>query len=172
MSGNGKVTLGNLSTAKSFFETLKVERACWDTYLDYFDLLDRKMPCKDAAACFTEDAKIEYHMKGQPMVFNGRPNYLSFLEKATAAQEMTAHVVGQHRFVWSNSKPKLLSHVTSWQWFTVNAHRGDLRPAEFTTIGYSEDDFEYVASKWLIARRVVRPVAGLVAVGAPPPPLG
>ena len=171
MSVSKKAVLGDLSTLESFFATVLAERACWDTYLDYFTVLDTRQPCVQAVECFTPEARIEYHMKGAPLVFQGRAEYLGFLEQATAAQQMTAHVVGQHRFRWSDGRPRLLSHVTSWQWFVVNADRGDLRPAEFTTIGYCEDDFEYIQGRWLIARRIVKPAAGLVAVGAPPPPL-
>lgn len=172
MSGTGEIVLGDMSTPAALFGTLRAERECWYTYLEYFDVLDKKRPCEEAGQCFTEDTKIEYHMKGPPLIFQGRRDYVAFVEKATAAQEMMAHVVGQHWFQWTDGKPRLFSYVTSWQWFTVNAHLGDLRPAEFVTIGYSEDDFEYVGGKWLVARRVVKPAAGLVAVGAPPPPFG
>lgn len=47
-------------------------------------------------------------------------------------------------------------------------HLGQNRPADFVTIGYSEDDFKLVGGRWLIARRVVKPVAGLVTAGALP----
>lgn len=161
--------LGNLSSPDAFFETMKVERQCWETYLAYFEILDQRKSCDLAGACFTDDAEIAYHMKGPPLIFHTRSDYVAFLEVATAAQEMTAHVVGQARFEWSSGKPRLISYITSWQWFSINAARGDLRPAEFVTIGYSEDDFECVDGKWLISRRHVRPAAGLVAVGAPPP---
>jgi len=169
MSNDLSSRLGNLATAEGFFATLQAERAMYETYLEYFAVIDQKRPCALAGACFTEDAEVAYHMKGPPMVFRGRTDYVAFLEQATSAQEMTAHVVGQTRFDWTNGKPRLISYVTSWQWFTANAQLGDLRPAEFTTIGHSEDDFEQVGGRWLISRRVVRPVAGLVAIGAPPP---
>ncbi|MFD2416474.1 nuclear transport factor 2 family protein [Amycolatopsis pigmentata] len=169
MSDTAEIALGDLSRPDSFFETLKAERECWDTYLYYFDIIDKKKPAELAGRCFTKDADIAYDMKGMPLVFHGRSEYAAFLEQAMAAQEMTAHVVGQHRFVWTDGKPRLLTSVTSWQWFVVNEHLGDTRPAEFVTIGYSEDDFDYVDGTWLIGRRIVRPAAGLVAIGAPPP---
>lgn len=172
MSEVTEIVLGDLSSPESFFETLKAERACWKTYLDYFDILDKKRPCEQAGECFTENAEIAYHMKGPPLTFNSRSDYVAFLNIATAAQEMTAHVVGQNWFEWSNGKPRLFSYVTSWQWFTANADQGDLRPAEFVTIGYSEDDFECVDGKWLVSRRHVKPAAGLLVIGALPPALG
>ena len=171
MPDSGRKMLGDLSTPEGLFETLKAERDCWKTYLDYFDIIDKKQPCELAGQCFTEDTEMAYHMKGPPLLFRGRSNWVAFLKKATAAQEMTAHVVGQSRFEWINGKPRLFSRVTSWQWFVINAHLGAFRPAEFVTIGYSEDDFDYVGGRWLIAHRVARPSAGLVAVGAPPPAL-
>lgn len=167
----GEIVLGDVSTPASFFETLKAERDCWNTYLAYFEAIDQKQPCQVAANCFTEDVEIVYHMKGPPLVFRSRAEYLSFLEMATPPQEMTAHVVGQHRFAWVDGRPRLFTYVTSWQWFVVNAHLGDTRPADFTTIGYSVDDFEHVDAGWLIARRHARPAAGLVAAGKPPPPM-
>jgi hypothetical protein len=171
MSTINTAPLGDLSTSEGLFATLKAERSMHETYLVYLDIIDKRQPCQLAGECFTEDAEIAYHMKGTPMVFHSRTDYVTFLEHATAAQEMTAHVVGQTRFDWASGKPRLLSYVTSWQWFKVNAHLGDVRPADFTTIGYCEDDFEYAGGRWLISRRIVRPAAGLVAMGAPPPPL-
>lgn len=171
MSTSNGTALGDLSTPESFFETLRAERECMNTCLEYFEIIDRKGPCEQAGACFTEDVDITYLMKGPSLVFNGRPGYVAFLEQATAAQERTAHFVGQHRFTWHDGRPRMTSYVMSWQWFMVNAHLGDLRPAEFVTIACSEDDFERVGDRWLVSRRFVQPVAGLVAIGTPPPPL-
>jgi len=160
--------LGRTSSPETFFETLRAEREMYETYLDYFSLLDNKLSCERAGECFTEDTEVTYRMKGPPLVFHGRADYVSWLKDATEAQEMTAHVTGQHRFEWANGKPRLIAYVTSWQWFTHTAHLGENRPADFVTIGYSEDDFEHVGGRWLIARRAVRPVAGLVAAGSLP----
>jgi len=162
---NEHVALGDLSNAESFFRTVKAERECLVTYLRYFEIVDRRLPCEQAAECFTKDTNIEYHMKGAPMKFRGRSEYAVFMRKAVAAQEMSAHFVGQTRFVWTSGAPRLFSYVTSWQWFIANADDGDLRPADFATIGYSEDDFECVEGQWLISNRVVKPVAGLTVVG-------
>lgn len=153
------------SPAATFYEMLQAERGMYDTYLDYFACIDKKMPCESAAECFTEDTDITYHMKGQPLRFRGRASYVSFLKGATAAQEMTAHVVGQNRFQWIAGRPRLLTYVTVWQWFVNKAHLGRDRPADLVTIGSSEDDFAWVGNRWLISRRVVQPVAGLVAAG-------
>src|ERR1700722_11284939 len=120
--------LGRTSSPETFFETLRAEREMYEPYLE----------------CFTEDTEVTYRMKGPPLVFHGRADYVSWLKDATEAQEMTAHVTGQHRFEWANGKPRLIAYVTSWQWFTHTAHLGENRPADFVTIGYSEDDFEHV----------------------------
>lgn len=52
----------------------------------------------------------------------------------------------------------------------AQASQGDLRPADWTTIGLVEDDFGRFEGRWLIARRKVSPIAGLVAAGSPPLP--
>jgi hypothetical protein len=44
--------------AATFYEMLQAERGMYDTYLDYFACIDKKMPCENAAECFTE------HMEG------------------------------------------------------------------------------------------------------------
>ena len=160
--------LGDLSTPETFLETVRAERACWKTYLEYFDILDRREPPHFAAECFTENARIAYDMKGSPLVFCSRAEYADFLIEATAAHEMTAHVVGQHLFVWSDGKPRLFSYVTSWQWFVANSSAGTNRPADFVTIGRAQDDFEFIEGKWLISSRIVAPVAGLTAIGVAP----
>ncbi|MGW4965643.1 hypothetical protein ACWEPL_51205 [Nonomuraea sp. NPDC004186] len=49
----------------------------------------------------------------------------------------------------------------------AQASQGDLRPADWTTIGLVEDDFGRFEGRWLIARRKVSPIAGLVAAGSP-----
>ncbi len=168
MPSAAQLGLAPLPSAETFYKTLQAERAMYETYLQYFFCIDKKMPCESTGECFTENTEIEYHMKGQPMKFRGRADYVSFMKVATAAQEMTAHVVGQKRFQWTAGSPRLLAYVTVWQWFRGKAHLGQNRPADFVTIGYSEDDFELVDGKWLIARRVVKPVAGLVAAGELP----
>ena len=88
MSNSGETRLGDLSTPQSFFETMNAERECYKTFMDYFHFIDTKMPCEHAGDCFTENVEIAYHMKGTPMIFHGRSDYVSFLKPATAAQEM------------------------------------------------------------------------------------
>jgi SnoaL-like domain len=165
---DSEIELGTISSPGALVETMSAEREIYETYLNYFLCLDTKMPCERAGECFTENTEITYHMKGQPMTFHGRSNYVAFLKTATAAQEMTAHVVGQRLIRWSHGKPRLLTYVTVWQWFVSKKSLGKDRPADFVTIGHSEDDFECAHGKWLISRRVVKPVAGLVAAGALP----
>ena len=171
MSAQNDVSLGQLAPPASLMATLYAEREAYKTFQDYFSIVDSKLPCEQAANCFTEKAEIEYHMKGSPMIFHGRSEFLRFLEVATPPQQMTAHVVGQSRFEWIDGKLLLHAYVTSWQWYTANAHLGEMRPADFVTIAKSTDEFAAVEGKWLIARRVAKPVAGLVAAGSPPPAL-
>ncbi|WP_142098001.1 nuclear transport factor 2 family protein [Pseudonocardia cypriaca] len=166
---DGAVTmLGDLSIPEAAIRTLAAERACWETYLTYFEVLDDKRSHLEACACFTEDATITYGMKGGALEFTSRAEYADFLEGAAATQEMVAHVVGQHRFVWDGGTPRLITYVTVWQWFVANAHGGELRPADYVTIGHSVDEFRNVGDAWLIARRTVRPAAGITAIGSRP----
>lgn len=161
-------SLGDMSSPQALFETIVVERKCWEVYLRYFQALDFQKSNELAASCFTEDTEITYAMGNQSQQFNGRAAYLRFLEEASARYEMISHFVGQHIFKWDDATPRLLSHVTSWQWFTNNKDAGEMRPADFVAIGYAEDVFEKVGNHWLIAKRVVRPAAGVCAIGARP----
>jgi hypothetical protein len=149
--------LGDTSTTNNFLETLRVERKCWETFLRYFDVLDKGEPSNLAAECFTLDANVTYEMKGSPLVMESRADYAKFLETATAAQEMAVHFVGQHIFEWREGTPYLRSNVMSWQWFTKNADAGVLRPADFATIGHAIDEFREVDGRWLISKRHGRP---------------
>ncbi|MEV4364137.1 nuclear transport factor 2 family protein [Nonomuraea sp. NPDC049625] len=85
-------------------------------------------------------------------------------------QQMVAHVLGQIAIEWDTGRPRVSAYATVWHWYQANPAQGDLRPADWTTIGLVEDDFEQYDGRWLIARRKVRPVAGLVATGSPPLP--
>lgn len=168
MADTKELLLGDISTPEALVRTLAAERACWETYLEYFDVIDKKRPHHLAAECFTTDARIAYGMRGAPLVFEGRAAYAEFLDGAVGHHEMIAHVVGQHRFVWKDGVPRLITYVTSWQWFTQKAELGENRPADFATIGYAEDDFRYEDGRWLIFNRFVTPAAGIAAVGAKP----
>ncbi len=160
--------LGDTSTPEALARTVTAERACWETYLEYFDVIDKKRPHHLAAECFTKDATVTYGMKGAPLVFTGRDEYAAFLDGAVVQHEMIAHVVGQHRFTWRDGVPRLITYVTSWQWFTANAGLGENRPADYATIGYAEDDFRFEEGKWLIFKRFVAPAAGATALGGRP----
>jgi hypothetical protein len=168
MSKDHAGALGDTSTPEAFYETLKAERECWKVYLAYFYATDHTGSAKDAAACFTENTQVRYSMRGSEQLFNGREEYHVFLGKSLAAYQMVSHVVGQQDFTWSNGTPRLTTNVISWQWFKTKADAGDLRPADFATIGHAEDEFEFVNGKWLISKRLVRPAAGITAIGIPP----
>ncbi|PZU09074.1 MAG: hypothetical protein DI605_09825 [Sphingomonas sp.] len=159
--------LGDLSTPESFMATIQAERECLETYLEYFEVIDRGRPNSGAAACFTEDTEVTYAMKGKPMVFNGRAEYLKFLDDSTAAYEMVTHILGQQFFAWKNGTPSLRTNVISWQWFLKNKDQGDMRPADFVTMGHANDEFTKVDGKWLISKRHVQPAAGITAIGTP-----
>lgn len=81
---------------------------------------------------------------------------------------MSAHVLGQSTIRWNNGKPRISAYVTAWHWLSSNKEAGDSRPADWTTIGFAEDEFEKFDDRWLISRRSVKPAAGLAALGSPP----
>lgn len=168
MTDGSNILLGDLSTPETMVATINAERACWETYLDYFAVVDGRRPYLEAAACFTENAVISYGMRSAPLEFHGREAYATFMKDAVKVHEITAHVVGQHRFRWTDGTPRLFTHVMSWQWFAVWAERGP-RPADFVTIAHAEDDFQLVGDRWLICNRTVRPATGGAAIGARPP---
>ena len=168
MTDSSDFLLGDLSTPESMTATLRAERACWDTYLEYFAVVDGRRPYLEAAACFTEDAFVSYGMRSAPLEFRGRDAYAAFMKDAVKVHEITAHLVGQHRFGWTNCTARLFTHVMSWLWFAVWAERGQ-RPADYVTIAHAEDDFRLVGDKWLICNRTVRPATGGAAIGARPP---
>ena len=166
MTNSSEAMLGDLSTPESMVRTLQAERACWQTFLDYFAVVDGRKSYLLATECFTEDAEIAYGMRSAPLEFHGREAYAAFMKDAVKIHEMTAHLVGQHQFVWTGGTPRLFAHVTSWQWFAAKSGNGPTRPADFVTIAHAEDSFCKVGDKWLISHRVVRPAVSGAAIGA------
>lgn len=169
MSEVGEIDLGRLSSPQAHWLTLLAERGAYATFCEYLRAVDDHMQCARAGACFTQDAEITYQMKEQPMLFHGREAFIGYLEGAKLVHEMSVHVVGQHRFSWIEGRPRISAYISAWHWFLDRAHLGSDRAADFMTIGYAEDEFTFIDGKWLISRRLVRPAAGLVGIGAMPP---
>ena len=168
MSDIESSALGRLSSPESCLATWHAERAVYATFCEYLRAAD-VMDCERAGGCFTEDAEVTYHMSGEPMVFCGRRAFVAYLEDAKLVHEMSVHVVGQHSFSWNDGTPCVAAYVSAWHWFLDNAHLGDMRAADFMTVGFAQDEFVLAEGKWLVSRRLVKPAAGLVAVGDRPP---
>src|SRR4051794_19341391 len=152
--------------------TLEAERAIHHTFFRFFRLMDT-FGYDEVGSCFTADAEIDYAvMPDTRQVFQGRDVFTAFvLENTKPRIQKVAHVAGQTLIAWEDGRPRLKAYATAWHWFTANADQGDLRPADWAVVGYMEDDYEQVDGEWLVARRVVRPVAGVVATGLPPIPV-
>ncbi|MEW9553330.1 nuclear transport factor 2 family protein [Nonomuraea sp. NPDC050783] len=159
-----------MTSHETLLATLAAEREIHQTFLRFFRLVDTRQYERLGEECFTPDALIEYHVPA-PQRFNGRDEFTAFmLDGPRRRQQMVAHVLGQTAIEWDAGRPRVSAYATVWHWYRANAAQGDLRPADWTTIGLVEDDFEQYDGRWLIARRNVRPVAGLVAAGSPPLP--
>ncbi|MGY4178407.1 hypothetical protein ACVIHH_003698 [Bradyrhizobium sp. USDA 4518] len=158
--------LGDLSSFEEISEALKAERACWETYLDYFDIIEGPGPNGAAANCFTRHTQVIYGMRGEVLVLTGRDEYAAFLEGCDTFYQMLADVARHPRFTWSNGILRL-TKVISWQWLAANAQHGKQRPADFVAVGHTEDEFACVDSR-LISSRIVGPAAGATAIGALP----
>jgi hypothetical protein len=169
MSSTHAIELGQLSSSEQFIATWNAERGAYNTFCEYLTAVDDQMQYERAGACFTENAEVTYDMKDQPMVFHGRREFIGYLQGVKQVLAASAHVVGQHRFSWHQGRPRIVAYVTAWHWFHENSHLGENRPADFTTVGYAEDEFTQVAGIWLISRRLVKPASGLVAFGDRPP---
>ncbi|MEU0949693.1 nuclear transport factor 2 family protein [Streptomyces canus] len=121
--------------------------------------------------CFTKDAPIEYDMMpGPTQRFRGRDDFTAFMSAGrTGRHEPTvAHVVGQTLIEWTDGRLHLRAYVTVWHWSPTRTADGRHRPADWTVVGLVEDDFEQEDGRWLISRRHLEPVAGLVAAGRGP----
>ena len=151
--------------------TLSVERAVWRTFLHFFRLVDTLQWERVVGECFTPDALVEYHTTpdGATLRAEGHAELEPFfLEGGKPNTQMLAHVVGQHVIEWRDGKPHLTAYVTAWHWYNQHASKGEQRPADWTIIGLLDDDYELAGDTWLIARRTVVPVGGLVATGSLP----
>jgi hypothetical protein len=139
------------------------------TFVNYLSFVDTGQDYRSAVKSFSKHAVIEYQMNGErPMKFQGRDEFLAYLEGQANTDlkfEGCAHALGQYEIRWLDKKPRLSAYVTAWHWFERNRHLGTHRPADWTTIGFVTDDFDFVEGQWLIARRTLRPAAGLVATG-------
>lgn len=168
MTSTGGGMLGDLSSFEEMSGTLKAERACWETYLDYFDIIEGPGPNRAAANCFTRDTQVTYGMRGEVVVLTGRDEYAEFLESCDTFYEMLADVARHRRFTWSDGILRLTTKVISRQWLVANAQHGKQGPANFVAVGHTEDEFACVDGNWLISSRIVRPAAGATAIGALP----
>ncbi|WP_462186709.1 MULTISPECIES: nuclear transport factor 2 family protein [unclassified Frankia] len=149
---------------------LDAEREILRTFTRFFRLLGTRQYERVAAECLTPDAELDHHLPG-PRRLRGRDEITRYLLTEFAARtEMVAHVPGLTVVDWDdNGEPRLSAYTTDWHWFTANARLGELRPADWTAVGLVEDAYRQEGGRWLIARRRVTPVAGLVATGSPPP---
>lgn len=150
---------------------LEAERDIQRTFVRFFRLVDTRRYERIAAECLTSDADLDFHLPA-PHRLRGHDEFTRHLLTAVAPQfQMAAHVPGLAVVDWDSSgQPHLSAYATGWHWYTAHAHLGDLRPADWTTVGLVEDVYRHRDGRWLIARRRVTAVAGLVAAGSPPPP--
>ncbi|MFF2395319.1 nuclear transport factor 2 family protein [Nocardia sp. NPDC058114] len=152
-------------------ERLEAEGEINRTFFRFFELVDSRSYELIAPECLAPDAQIEYRLPA-PHSFSGRDEFTRYMvDRVAPRSQRVAHVLGQTVVEWRGDTPRLKARATVWHWYQQYADRGDLRPADWTTIGHVEDDFAFVDGRWLIARRLVTPVAGLVAAGSPPPSL-
>lgn len=152
---------------------LEAEREILRTFALFYRLLDTRQYERVAADCLTPDAEVEYHLPVERRL-RGRDEFTRYLLTEVAPRsEMAARVPGLAVVEWDDggAEPRLAAYTTEWHWYTARAHHGDLRPADWTGIGLVEDTYRHQGDRWLIARRRVTPVAGLVAAGALPPAL-
>jgi hypothetical protein len=150
---------------------LEAERDIQHTFVRFFRLVDTRQYERIAAECLTPDAELDYHVPALHRL-RGREEFTRHMLAAVAPRsQMVAHVPGLAVIDWDTAgRPHLSAYTTVWHWYTANAHRGELRPADWTTIGLVEDDYRNHDGHWLIAHRRVTAVAGLIAAGSPPPP--
>ena len=150
--------------------TIKAEREIHRTFYTFFRLVDTGR-YRRLVECFTKDALIEYDvLPGPTQRFHGRDDFAAFMSAGRAGRHepTVAHVVGQTLIEWTDGRPHLQAYVTVWHWSATRTADGRHRPADWTVVGLVEDDFEQEDGRWLISRRHVEPVAGLVAAGREP----
>ncbi|MBL7498121.1 nuclear transport factor 2 family protein [Frankia sp. CNm7] len=158
-------------------DRLDAERAIRRTHFRFFQLADLGDFGALGQECFTAGADIEYRiMPGPPQRFHGRDAFVGFMlagrapaaARARGGGPVVAHTSAPPDIDWDAGRPRLTGYATVWHWAAANTPTGHPRPADWTTIGLVEDDYQKVDGRWLIARRLITPAAGLVAVGTPP----
>lgn len=151
-------------------EILLAERAIYRTHFRFFRLSDTFDYARLGAECFTPDARIEYRiMPGPPQTFRSRDEFTDFMLAGTRTPgQAVAHVSGQATIDWVDGVPHLTAYATVWHWTAVTSPQGEHVPADWTTIGLIRDEYSDLDGRWLIHRRLVSPVAGLVAAGTAP----
>jgi hypothetical protein len=157
-------------TSESVLEKLEAERGMYRTFVHFFRLTDTTQYGRIATECFTPDATLVYEAlpDGSSRSLHGRAGIDAFYVGNSGLCDKLAHVVGQSIVEWDGERPHLTAYVTAWHWFADRSHLGEQRPADWTTVGLVEDDYERVDGTWLIARRRVTPQGGIVAVGQLP----
>lgn len=160
-------------------DRLDAERAIRQTHFRFFRLADTGDYDRLGRQCFTPDADIEYRiMPGPPQHFTSRDQFVAFMRAGrppgaapyTIIGRAVAHTAAPPEIDWTNRHPRLTGYATVWHWAATRTLAGQRRPADWTTIGLVEDDYRNYHGRWLIARRLITPAAGLVAIGAPPGP--
>ncbi|MET9592089.1 nuclear transport factor 2 family protein [Streptomyces sp. NPDC006516] len=149
---------------------IAAEREIYRTFYKFFRLVDTNR-YEQLDECFTKDALIEYDvMPGPVQRFNGRDEFTAFMSASPPwkREPTVAHVLGQTLIDWNEGKPHLQAYATVWHWSATRTLDGRHRPADWTVVGLVEDDFEQEDGRWLISKRYVAPVAGLVAGGTGP----
>ncbi|MEB8337522.1 nuclear transport factor 2 family protein [Streptomyces endophyticus] len=158
------------SSNDDLLATLAAEREIYRTFYKFFRLVDTNR-YEQLVECFTKDALIEYDvMPGPVQRFHGRDEFTAFMSRSLPwkREPTVAHVLGQTIVEWTDGKPHVQAYATVWHWSATRTADGRHRPADWTVVGLVEDDFEQEDGRWLISRRHVAPVAGLVAAGRGP----
>lgn len=158
-----------MTTALPLLEILAAEREIVLNHARFFEIADTG-EAEQFVECFTPDATIEYTiMPGPPQRFRGVASFVSAMTGGARRRGgAVAHVAGQTVVRWDGDEPHLSGYATVWHWAAVEDGDGHPRPADWTTVGRIEDDYAYCDGRWLIARRHVSRVAGLVAAGVAP----
>ncbi|XVQ06329.1 nuclear transport factor 2 family protein [Spirillospora sp. CA-255316] len=149
---------------------LMAEREIYRTFYRFFRMTDLGRFADIGTACFTRDALIEYDvMPGPTQRFHGRDEFVAFMSAGGPRREpRVAHVVGQTTIDWISGVPHVEAYATVYHWAATRTPLGEHRPADWTVVGLVQDTFAQEDGRWLISRRHVEPVAGLVAVGTAP----
>ncbi|MEU4654920.1 nuclear transport factor 2 family protein [Streptomyces sp. NPDC023723] len=149
---------------------IEAEREIYRTFYKFFRLVDSNR-YQELVDCFTKDALIEYDvMPGPTQRFHGRDEFTAFMSAGLPykRERTVAHVLGQTLVEWTEHGPHVQAYATVWHWSATRTPDGRHRPADWTVVGLVDDDFEQEDGRWLISRRYVAPVAGLVAAGRAP----